>query len=92
MACEVGLNNFVVNTWPDDCIDELMFPVKWQLKIAKQRAKIILMEELQSLLKPNYRLDILSLKLWADDLISIFTDTIETNFNNPNENPIQQNN
>lgn len=58
-----------------------MFLVKWQLKLAKQRAKIISVEELQQILKPKCRLNISSLKLWANDLVSIFTNTIKANPN-----------
>ncbi len=79
------MNNFAVNTWPNYFMDKLMFPVKWQLKLAKQGAKIILVEELWQILKLEYRLDISSLKLLAIDLVSIFTNIIEVN---PNKFPV----
>lgn len=92
LTCKTTLNNFTVNTRPNDCIKKLMFLIKQQLKLAKQKDKITLVEELQQIFKPEYRLNTSSLKLWADDHISLFTNTIETNPNNLNKNPIQQNN
>lgn len=69
-------------------MNKLMFLVKWQLKFTKQKTKITLVKELQQILKLEYRLDILFLKSWADNLVLIFINNIETNPNNFNENPV----
>ena len=47
------------------------------------------MKESQQIFKPKCRLNILFLKLWANDLISIFKNTIKTNSNDPNKNIVQ---
>lgn len=53
----------------------------------------MLVDKLQQILKAEYILDILFLKLRADDLIAIFINAIKTNpSKNLLENPIQQNN
>ncbi len=62
LACETALNNFATRTWPEDCIDELTFPLKWRLKLAKQGAKITSIDDLRQKLKPECRLDVSSLK------------------------------
>lgn len=55
LACQASLNNFTINIWPNYCMDKLIFPVKWQLKLAKQEIKIILVEELKQILKLEYK-------------------------------------
>lgn len=46
LAYKATLNNFALNTWSDDYIEKLLFPIKWQLKLAKQDAKILLVDKL----------------------------------------------
>ncbi len=60
MACTMALNNFATRTWPKDYIDELRFPLKWRLKLAKQGEKITSIDNLQQNLKPEYRLNMSS--------------------------------
>ncbi len=62
MACETALKDFVTQTWPEDYIDELRFPLKWRLKLAKQEARITSVDDLRQKLKPECRLDMSSLK------------------------------
>ena len=53
----------------------------------------MLIDELRQILKPEYILDISSLKSWADNLIAIFINAIETKpIKNPIKNLLQQNN
>ncbi len=85
MACETALNNSATRTWPEDCIDELRFPLKWRLKLAKQGARITSVDDLRQKLKPECRLDVSSLKQWADELVTMLKTAIE---NNPNDPPI----
>ncbi len=89
MAYETALNNFATRTWPEDCIDELRSLYKWRLKLAKHGVRITSVDDLQQKLKPECRLDVSSLKQWADELVIILKTAIE---NNPNDPPIQQNN
>lgn len=35
LACKAVLNNFAINSQPDNYIDELKFSLKWWLKLAK---------------------------------------------------------
>ena len=91
MAYKSILSNFVLNTWPDNCVDKLLFPVKEQLNLTKQSVEIILVDKLQQILKPECILDISSFKPWADNLVTIFTNTIKINFDeNPVKNNVQQ--
>lgn len=53
------------------------------MKLAKQRAKITSIDDLQQKLKPKYRLNVFSLKYWAEELVTILKIAIENNFNNP---------
>lgn len=46
LACEAALDNFASSTWPDNYTDELMFPLKWRSKLAKQGARITSIDEL----------------------------------------------
>lgn len=93
LTCKSVLNNFAFNIWPNNCVDKLLFLVKWRLKLAKQGAKIMSVDELWQILKPECILDTSSLKPWADNLVAIFTNAIKTNpVENLVENPIQLNN
>lgn len=89
LAYKTALNNFATRTWPEDCIDELTFPLKWRLKIAKQGAKITSVDDLRQKLKPECRLDTSSLKKWAEELVTMLKTAIE---NNPTDPLIQRNN
>lgn len=51
------LNNFITQTWPEDCNDKLRFLLKQKLKLAKQGIKMTFIDNLQSKLEPKYRLD-----------------------------------
>lgn len=79
LAWKSTLNNFALNTWPNNCINKLLFSVKWQLKLIKQGAKIMLIDKLQQIFEPECILDTLSLKPWVDDFIVIFTNAILSN-------------
>ncbi len=89
LAYKTALNNFATYTLSEDCIDELIFLLKYGLKLAKQGAKITSVDDLQQKLKSEYRLDMSSLKYWVEELITIVRTAIE---NNPNNPPIQWNN
>lgn len=71
LACKTTINNFALNIWPNNCINKLLFLVKQRLKLVKQDAKIMLIDELQQILKPIYILDISSLKSQIDNLVAI---------------------
>lgn len=60
LACKTVLNNFAIHTWPEDCIDELTFPLKQRLKLSKQRTKITSVDDLQQKVKPKYQLNVFS--------------------------------
>lgn len=53
------------------------------MKLTKQGAKIITINDLQQKLKPEYRLDISSLKQLVDKLVTILKIAIENNPNDP---------
>lgn len=62
LAYKMVLNNFATRTQPKDYINELTFPLKQRLKLAKQRAKITSVNDLRQKFKPKCRLDVSSLK------------------------------
>lgn len=93
MAYKSASNNFAFNTWHDNFIVKLLFSIKWQLKLTKLTTKIMLINKLQPILKPECILNTPSWKPWIDNLIAIFTNAIKTNpVKNPVENLMQQNN
>lgn len=81
MVYETALNNFATWTWLEDCIDKLIFLLKWRLKLAKQKAKLTFLDYLQQKLILEYRLDMSSLKKWLNKLVTILKTVIENNSN-----------
>lgn len=79
LACEAALDNFAINTQPENYTDKLKFPLKQRLKLAKQGARITSVDELRQKLKPECTLDTSCLAVWADDLTTLFSNAIETN-------------
>ena len=60
-----------------------MFPLKWRSKLVKQGARITSVDELRQKLKPECRLDTLSLAAWADDLVALLINAIKTTLIEP---------
>lgn len=83
MAYKIALNNFVTRISLKDYIDELTFLLKWRLKLTKQGARITFIDDLQQKFKLECRLDVFSLKQWAEKLVTILKTAIENNYNDP---------
>lgn len=78
LICEAALDNFASSTQPDNYINKLIFPLKWRSKLAKQRAKILSVDQLQQKFKPEGKLNISFLTKWVNDLVPLFINVIET--------------
>ena len=52
-ACEEALNNLVLQTWPNNGLASLKFPITWRQRLAKVVFQITSVEQLQKELFPS---------------------------------------
>ena len=70
-ACERALNNFALQTWPNNGLTSLKFPIIWRQRLAKVVFQITLVEQLQKELLPSCLLYFSSLSIYANKLVDI---------------------
>ncbi len=77
LACETALNNFAQQTWLDDGLADLRFPVPWRQRLAKVAIQIKTVEQLQKKLHPSCQLRFSSLHTWANTIVGLIVTSVE---------------
>lgn len=78
LICEEALNNFTLQTWPNNGLASLKFPIIWRQYLVKVVFRIISVKKLQKKLLPSYLLYFSSLGIIANKLVNIIVIFIQT--------------
>lgn len=77
-ACEEALNNFALQTWPNNGLTNLGFLITWRQLLAKVAFQITSVEQLRKELLPGCLLYFSSLGTYANELVNIIIMSVQT--------------
>lgn len=74
--CEKALNNFALQTWPNDELASLKLPITWRQRLAKVAFRITSVGQLHKELLSACLLCFSSLGVYADELVNIIVTSV----------------